>query len=216
MVDSTAGVAMRPVCPAFPRCSRSGWTGQAVTGGPVAAVNRCARRSAQGQLRGSRRVRRRAERVMRAGTVSSCRRMVAVVALAWNTRGQAAGGAGQVERDRGEDQPRGVRGEPPGGQMRERAVLQVGDDLLDDGVPAVRGLGVEHRQRRVSEHGVVAPLCGGPRYGVAAGGSRLGIGVWVCMGGIIRGCPGRRAAGRWGGSGPVRCSPGWCGRGRVL
>ena len=30
--------------------------------------------------------------------------------------------------------------------MRERPVLQIGDDLFDDGVTAVVGLGVEHRQ----------------------------------------------------------------------
>ena len=42
-------------------------------------------------------------------------------------------------------------------QVRERAVLQVGDDLFDDGVPAVMALGLEQLERRVGEHGVVAP-----------------------------------------------------------
>ena len=50
--------------------------------------------------------------------------------------------AGQVERDRGRDQPGGVGLEPPGGQVRQRAGLEVGDDLLDDRVPAVLGLGL--------------------------------------------------------------------------
>jgi hypothetical protein len=31
------------------------------------------------------------------------------------------------------------------GQVGERAVLQLGDDLLDDGVVTVGGLGVQHR-----------------------------------------------------------------------
>ncbi|NMM18091.1 MAG: hypothetical protein HHJ14_13515 [Cellulomonas sp.] len=39
----------------------------------------------------------------------------------------------------------------------EGAVLQLGDDLLDDGVVAVRGLRVEHRLLRVGEHRVVTP-----------------------------------------------------------
>ena len=39
--------------------------------------------------------------------------------------------------------------------MGQGTVLQVGDDLLD-GVAAVGGLGVEHRQGAVGEHRVVA------------------------------------------------------------
>ena len=42
-------------------------------------------------------------------------------------------------------------------QVGQRAVDQVGDDLLDDGVVAVVGLGRQHRERAVGEHGVVAP-----------------------------------------------------------
>ena len=38
--------------------------------------------------------------------------------------------------------------------MRQRAVLEFGDDLLDDGVVAVSGFCVQHRA--VGEHGVVA------------------------------------------------------------
>ena len=53
--------------------------------------------------------------------------------------GQDAGGAGEVVGDRGADQPGGVRGERAGGQVREWAVLQLGDGLLDDGVVAVGG-----------------------------------------------------------------------------
>jgi len=43
-------------------------------------------------------------------------------------------------RDR---QPRGIRGETAGWQVRERAAGDVGEDLLDDGVAAVLGLGLD-------------------------------------------------------------------------
>jgi len=52
-------------------------------------------------------------------------------------RGQGAQGAGEVVRDRGQRQPAGVGGERPGRGVRQRPCLQVGDDLLDDGVVAV-------------------------------------------------------------------------------
>ncbi len=70
--------------------------------------------------------------------------------------GQRTGGAGEVVGDCRADQPGGVRGESPGRQVRQRGVLQVGDDLLDDGVVAVGGLGGQHRFGAVGEHGVVA------------------------------------------------------------
>ena len=62
-------------------------------------------------------------------------------------RRESADGAGQVERHRGQDEPSRVRGEVPGGQVRQRAALQVGDDLFDDRVPPVITFGLEHRQR---------------------------------------------------------------------
>jgi hypothetical protein len=40
--------------------------------------------------------------------------------------------------------------------VRERAVVQLGDDLFDDGVVAVGGLRGEHRFAAVGEHRVVA------------------------------------------------------------
>jgi len=40
--------------------------------------------------------------------------------------------------------------------VRESAALEVGDDLFDDGVVEVGGLGVEHPESRVGEHGVMA------------------------------------------------------------
>jgi hypothetical protein len=59
--------------------------------------------------------------------------------------GQRAGGAGEVERDRGQHQPGGVRRERPRGQVGQRPGLEVGVDLLDDRVLPVRLLGGEHR-----------------------------------------------------------------------
>ena len=82
----------------------------------------------------------RAERASRAGTLISWARMVPVVGFGVEGRGEGAGGAGEVERHRGADQPGAVGGERPGRQVGQRAVLQVGDDLLDDRVGAVRGL----------------------------------------------------------------------------
>jgi hypothetical protein len=52
--------------------------------------------------------------------------------------GEGAGGAGQVVRDRCQGEPGGVGGEPAGGGVGERAAGEVGEDLLDLGVVAVR------------------------------------------------------------------------------
>ena len=69
-----------------------------------------------------------------------------MVALARSGPVRVRGGAGEVERDHREHQPGGVGGERPRGQVRQRGVLQVGVDLLDDRVTTVglvRGHGVE-------------------------------------------------------------------------
>ena len=54
-------------------------------------------------------------------------------------RGRRRGGvAGQVGGDGGQGEPGGVGREVPGGQVGDsRAVVPVGEDLLDDGVVAV-------------------------------------------------------------------------------
>ena len=106
-------------------------------GGSLTRSNSVVQAVSQGQAFGRCRVIRRAEVATRAGTVISLRRMVAVVAFARSGAGEVAGGAGEVERDDREHQPGGVGGEHPGGQVRQRGVLQVGVDLLDDRVPAV-------------------------------------------------------------------------------
>ena len=51
--------------------------------------------------------------------------------------GEGAGGAGEVERDRGEDEPGAVRGEAARGQVRQGGVREVCEDLFDDRVAAV-------------------------------------------------------------------------------
>jgi hypothetical protein len=82
--------------------------------------------------------------------------------------GQRPGGAGQVVADSRAGQPRGVGGEVPRGQVGQGAVAEVGEDLLDDGVVAVMGLGLDGLERRVGEDGVVAPA--GEQLVLAGGG----------------------------------------------
>ena len=68
---------------------------------------------AHGQLVGSRRVLRRAERVILAATLISWVRMVAVTGLAMLTAGGNTDRSGQVERHRSQDQPPGIGHEVP-------------------------------------------------------------------------------------------------------
>src|SRR4051794_41536181 len=58
--------------------------------------------------------------------------------------GERGRGAGEVEGHHGADQPGGVGGEDPRGQVRQRGGLEVGVDAFDDRVPAV-GLAGGHR-----------------------------------------------------------------------
>jgi hypothetical protein len=69
--------------------------------------------------------------------------------------GQGAGCAEQVVRHGGDGQPGGVGGELPRGQVRQRPVGPVGEDLLDDGVAAVVLLGLDGLERRVGEDRMV-------------------------------------------------------------
>ena len=61
-----------------------------------------------------------------------------------------------------------LAGNEPGGQVRERAVGPVGEDLLGLGVAAVVLFGLEHHERGVGEHRVVAP--GGEQLALPGGG----------------------------------------------
>ncbi len=57
--------------------------------------------------------------------------------------------------------------------MRQRTALEVGDDLFDDRVAAMVGLGLQHHQRRVGEHGVVAP--GREQFALLVGHEVVGV-----------------------------------------
>ncbi len=73
--------------------------------------------------------------------------------------GQAAGRTQQVVRDGSAGQPGGVRGEAAGGKVCERAVGQVGEDLLDDRVITMLLFGLDQVERAVGEHrSIVVPV----------------------------------------------------------
>jgi hypothetical protein len=90
--------------------------------------------------------------------------------------GGADGGVRQSEQLRpsehvvgqgGEDGPGAVGVEVAGGEVRKRLVLEVGDELLDDGVLAVLGLNERDVVGAVGDEGEVAPV--GPQPGLGAG-----------------------------------------------
>jgi hypothetical protein len=81
--------------------------------------------------------------------------------------GEGGGRAEQVAADRGEARPGAVGGQGAGGQVGERAVAPVGEDLLGPGVAAVVLFGLERHERGVGEDGVVAP--GGEQLALAGG-----------------------------------------------
>jgi hypothetical protein len=57
--------------------------------------------------------------------------------------GEGASGPGQVMGDGGDGQPDGVGGELPRRQVREGAVVEVGEEQFDDRVAAVLLLGLD-------------------------------------------------------------------------
>jgi hypothetical protein len=73
--------------------------------------------------------------------------MVAVLARVWTAEARAPAARVRLNAIAASTSQAGVGGELPRGQVRERAVLEVGDDLLDDRVAAVVGLGGQHLQR---------------------------------------------------------------------
>jgi len=74
--------------------------------------------------------------------------------------GDGAGGADQVAGDGGDGEPGGVGGELPRRQVREGAVVEVGQQLLDDGVAAVLLFGLDQLVRAVGEEGRERRPCG--------------------------------------------------------
>jgi hypothetical protein len=55
------------------------------------------------------------------------------------------------------EEPGGVRGESTRWQVGEGAGVQAGVDLLDDGMIAVLGLGLDQLERGISKNGVIPP-----------------------------------------------------------
>jgi hypothetical protein len=68
--------------------------------------------------------------------------------LAVGEAGQGSGGAQQVVRDGGAGQPGRVRGEDKQGQVRQRPVGPVREDLLDDRVVAVLAFCLDNQLER--------------------------------------------------------------------
>ena len=134
--------------------------GQVVAGGPLAGntpFHRAFQGWAQGQCAGRCSILRRCGAAIRAGTLTIWRRRVAPRATAQSGAGEGAGGAQQVVGDRRADRPRAVRGEPPGGQVGQRAVDQVGEHGLDDRVPTMGDVRARGRLVAVGQERVVPP-----------------------------------------------------------
>ena len=69
-------------------------------------------------------------------------------------------------RERGEHGPGAVGVELAGGEVRQRLVFEVGDDLLDDGVVAMLGLDERDVLGAVGDEREVPPV--GPQLGLRA------------------------------------------------
>ena len=82
--------------------------------------------------------------------------------------GAGSGGAQQVVRHGGEDEPGPVCGEMTGWQVGEGPGVQVGDDLLDDRVAPVLAFCLQYFERGVGEDGMVA--VGGEQLALPLGG----------------------------------------------
>jgi hypothetical protein len=111
----------------------------------------------QGQCWGIRRCRRRAERTSLAGTAISVLRMVAVVAWCSPCPARVASARVRLRARAASASQAPLAGNDPAGEMGHGAVLQVRDDGLDDGVPAVFGLDGQQRFAPAGQQGVVAP-----------------------------------------------------------
>jgi hypothetical protein len=83
--------------------------------------------------------------------------MVAVVALAWTAEASVPAALVRLNAIAVSTSQAELAANTPEGKVRQWPILQVGDDLLDDGLAAVVGFDVQHRKRRVSEPGVVSP-----------------------------------------------------------
>jgi hypothetical protein len=96
------------------------------------------------------------ERASRAATLISWARMVPVVALAWKADARVPAARVRLNAIAALTSQALLAPNFPDGRCARGSVLQVGDDLLDDRVPAVGFLRGQHRQRDVGEDRVVA------------------------------------------------------------
>jgi hypothetical protein len=83
-------------------------------------------------------------------------RMVAVRARAWKVEASAPAARVRLCAIAAQTSQAAFALKCPPGQVGQRGVFEVGDDLFNDGVVAVGGLGVEHRLRVVGEYRVIA------------------------------------------------------------
>jgi len=127
-----------------------GWVGQAGSGGLFAVVSICSHAFCQGHAVGRCITSRRAERASRAGTVMSWARMVPVVARAWKLEARAPAVRVRLKAMAAQTSQALLAQKCPAGAPADRSSGRRG--LFDDGVGAVRFLGLEHRQRAVGEH----------------------------------------------------------------
>jgi hypothetical protein len=106
-------------------------------------------------------------RAMRAATLMSWLRMVAPRAFAWQRPASVPAARVRLRQIAAQGSHAAFAGKCPD-QMSQRPVAAVREDLPDDGVVAVLGLGLDHLEWRVSEHGMAAPA--GEQLVLAFGG----------------------------------------------
>lgn len=83
--------------------------------------------------------------------------MVAVVARAWNAEARAPVARVRLCPIAHSTAQAALAWKDPEGRWASAPAAAFGDDLFDDGVSAVLGLGLEHLEVAGDEHGVVAP-----------------------------------------------------------
>ena len=179
-----AGSRVLPVCPAFPLWSGR-WGGVVSQVGARVAWNSCCQACCQGQCSGRCMVSWRAERASRPGTAVSWVRIEPVVARAWKREARVPAARVRLNAIVARTSQALFAGNDPDAKMSQRPGPQVGVDLLDDGLAAVVGLGLDERERAVGEYAVVEveaeqlALLGRTRAGLAgpAGAGRAAAGV---------------------------------------
>jgi len=119
-------------------------------------AQRSSHAGAQGQFVGRCSTSRRAEEVIRAGP-AQVGPQGGPAGFGVSYRRGRAGRAQDVERDAGQGDPGGVGQELPARGVGQRPVLQLSDDLLDDGVVPVGLIGRDGAQGGVGDEPMVTP-----------------------------------------------------------